>query len=93
MTRTTFVNLYPAFSPTDPDVVDAFLAEVLLGLDPNVYGNRLDAAHGALTAHELWKSPAGTSLRSETADLDTSDYLRKFQRIRREVTTPFAVLR
>jgi len=88
-----FLTLYPEFDTVDADVVSAHLAETLLGLDVCVYGARLDAAHGALTAHELWVSPAGSPLRGESDQTDTSDYLKKFQRIRREVAPKFAVLR
>jgi hypothetical protein len=92
MTKDAFLTLYSQFSTLDPDVVEAQLAETLAGLDPAVYGARLDAAHGALTAHELWISPAGMPLRSESDQVDTSDYLKKFQRIRREVAPKFAVV-
>jgi hypothetical protein len=87
-----FLTLYPAFDTVDPDVVSAQLDETLLRLDPGVYGTSLDAAHGALTAHELWIGPAGSPLRGESDQLDTSDYLKKFQRIRRECAPKFLVL-
>jgi len=92
MTRDAFLTLYSQFSTLDPDIVEAQLAETLLGLDPTVYGARLDAAHGALTAHELWMSPAGMPLRGESDQTDTSDFLKKFQRIRRECAPKFMVL-
>jgi hypothetical protein len=91
MTSAAFLTLYPQFSVVDPAQVQATLDEVALGIDATVYGTRFDAAHGALTAHELFISPAGLSLRGESAQTDTSDYLKKFQRIRREVSPKFAV--
>ncbi|HYQ47160.1 MAG TPA: hypothetical protein VER11_34555 [Polyangiaceae bacterium] len=92
MTRDAFLTLYSQFSTLDPDIVEAQLAETLLGLDATVYGARLDAAHGALTAHELWVSPAGMPLRGESDQAGTSDFLTKFQRIRRECAPKFMVL-
>jgi diaminopimelate decarboxylase len=91
MTSAAFLILYPAFTVVDPALVQATLDEVALGLDSTVYGNRFDAAHGAKTAHELFISPAGLSLRTDSDNTDTSDYLKKFQKIRREVAPKFAV--
>lgn len=92
MTPAAFITRYPEFETTDPDLVSAVLAEVGFGLDPTVYGLRFDAAHGALTAHRLWMSPAGVSLRGDSTQTDTSDYLKAFQQVRREVTIGFAVI-
>lgn len=92
MTYAAFIILYPAFTVVDQTLVQAQLDEVALGLDPTIYGARFDAAHGALTAHELFISPAGLSLRTESDNTDSSDYLKKFQKIRREVAPKFAVV-
>lgn len=92
MTYDAFIVLYPAFTVVDETLVQAQLDEVALGLDATVYGARFDAAHGALTAHELFISPAGSSLRGESDNADSSDYLKKFQKIRREVAPKFAVV-
>lgn len=93
MTSGQFITRYPEFESTDPDLVSAVLAEVGFGLDAAVYGNRFDAAHGALAAHKLWLSPAGVSLRGDSTQTDTSDYLKAFQQVRREVTIGFVVVR
>lgn len=92
MTYAAFIILYPAFTVIDQGQVQAQLDEVALGLDVTIYGTRFDAAHGALTAHELFISPAGLSLRTESDNTDSSDYLKKFQKIRREVAPRFAVV-
>lgn len=91
MTSTSFLTLYPEFSPVDAGQLQGMLDEVATGLDPSVYGPRWDAAHGALTAHQLFISPAGLSIRGDSTETDTSDYFEKFKRIRREVTIGFLV--
>ncbi len=92
MTSGQFNARYPEFSTVDSTLVSAVLTEVGFGLDPTIYGLRFDAAHGALSAHRLWLSPAGVSLRGDSTQTDTSDYLKQFQQIRREVTIGFAVI-
>lgn len=91
MTATQFSVRYPEFDTIDPDFVAAVLVEVGFGLDPTVYGNRFDAAHGAYTAHRIYVSPYGSSLRGDSTQTDTSDHLKLFQQIRREVTVGFLV--
>lgn len=81
MTSGQFITRYPEFDTVDPDVISAVLAEVAKELAGGNYGARLDAAQGALTAHRLWLSPAGSSLRGESDQTDTSDYLRAFKQM------------
>lgn len=82
MDADAFGNRYPEFATVDVGLVEAVLAEVALELnDPTLYGTRYDAAQGALTAHRIWVSPAGISLRGEDADPSTSPYLAMFKQM------------
>lgn len=92
MDYVAFLVRYPEFSTVDTALITAILAEVAFGLDAGIYGLRFAAAQGALTAHKLWLSPAGVSLRVDSDAKDKSDYLLEFQQIRRECTIGFAVI-
>lgn len=92
MTSQAFLIRYPEFETLDPDFVSAVLTEVGFGLDSSVYGLRFDAAQGALAAHKIWLSPAGSPLRGESDQAGISDYLKTFEQIRREVTMGFMVV-
>lgn len=81
MTSLAFITRYPEFDTVDPDVIAAVLAEVANELSGSNYGLRFDAAQGALTAHRLWLSPAGSPLRGDSDQTDTSDYLRAFKQM------------
>lgn len=85
MTSDQFSVRYPEFDTIDPDFVGAVLAEVGFQLDAALYGNRFDSAHGALAAHRIYISPYGSSLRGDSKQSDTSDYLKLFNQIRWEV--------
>lgn len=87
-----FIKRYPEFSTVDPDTIAAVLTEAARGVDAGVYGARAWDAAAALAAHKLYLSPAGMSLRGESDQTDTSDYLKVFQQIRREVAPKFMVL-
>lgn len=93
MNANTFRDLYPEFDQTGEDQLPLVLAETARAIDATIYGSRFDDAHGALTAHALWLSPFGVTLR---LDVDPepplrSSYWDKFARIRREVTPRFLV--
>jgi hypothetical protein len=76
-----FLIRYPEFGPIDPTLIVAVLTEVGTELNPTLYPTNYDAAQGALTAHRIFVSPAGLSLRGETDKLDTSDYLKMFKQM------------
>jgi diaminopimelate decarboxylase len=92
MDAVAFATRYPEFSTTDPDTVTAVLGEAARECATDIYGARVDDAVGALAAHKLFLSPAGLSLRTESDQADSSDYLKAYQQIRRECSPKFMVL-
>jgi len=89
---TAFLARYPEFATTDPDVIGAVMGEATRAVSAEIYGDRAGDAAAALAAHKLWVSPAGSSLRGESDELDMSDYLKAYQQIRRECSPKFMVL-
>jgi hypothetical protein len=88
-----FLDRYPEFNGEDnTTLVDACLAEVEAELDVSVYGARFDEAHGALTAHRLWSSAFGVSLRQDGAGGGKSKYLEHFDSIKKAVTVPLSMM-
>lgn len=81
MNSSSFLTRYPEFDRVDPDTIGAVLDEVSNELNPALYGTRFEAAQGALAAHRLWLSPAGSGLRGESDQTDTSDYLKAFKQM------------
>jgi len=92
MDADAFITRYPEFSTTDPDTIAAVLAEAARAVDVGVYGARAWDAAAALAAHKLYISPAGMSMRGESDQADSSDYLKAYQKIRREMAPKFLVL-
>lgn len=92
MTVDDFTARYPEFTTCEPDVMTAMLGEAARAVSVDVYGNRTDDAVAALAAHKIFVSPAGLSLRTESDQTDTSDYLKAYQQMRREMTPGFLVL-
>jgi hypothetical protein len=88
-----FLTRYSEFTTCDPDVLSAKLGEAARAVSVDVYGDRTDDAVAALAAHKIFVSPAGLSLRTESDQTSTSDYLKTYQQIRREMAPRFAVLR
>lgn len=94
MDTDTFLDRYPEFDSADKfALVERTLAEVLARLDASVFGERLNEAHGALTAHTLWSSAFGVSLRIDGgSEGEKSKYLVHFESIRKATTTPLTML-
>lgn len=87
-----FTTRYPAFTTCDPDVMSSMLEEAARAVNVDIYGDRTDDAIAALAAHKVFVSDAGSSLRTESSQTDTSDYLKAYQQIRREMAPKFLVL-
>ena len=81
MTRREFLRRYPEFESDSTEPVASTLAEVENELVRDDFGEQFDAAHGALTAHRLWASPFGVSLRQEGESDYESKYLCQFNQI------------
>jgi hypothetical protein len=94
MTADVFLKRYPEFdSAANLPLVEQTLAEVLAKLDSATFGARLDEAHGALTAHTLWSSAFGISLRLDgSGEGGKSKYLDHYESIRKAVTVPLTML-
>ena len=65
MTSDEFLARYPEFESDSDEPLESILEETAERIDPDVFGDRYDEAHGALCAHELWSSAFGVSLRQE----------------------------
>lgn len=90
MDKTAFLARYPEFASTNATVagaalIDAALAETLLELDPEIWGNKLNAGHGALTAHRLAVSPSGNAAKLSNKD-GTSTYGHNYMALLRSVS-------
>ena len=94
MDSDTFLDRYPEFDSADNlALVEQTLAEVLAKLDSSVFGSRLDEAHGALTAHTLWSSAFGVSLRLDgSGEGGKSKYWEHYETIRKAVTVPLTMM-
>lgn len=93
MDLNTFLDRYPEFDlPENADLVEQTLAEVLAKLDASVFGSRLDEAHGALTAHTLWASPFGLSLRGDSDSPSKSKYLDHYKSVEKAISVPLTML-
>ena len=75
-------------------LVKSALDQAAPRVDVAVWGNAYDVAHSLMTAHLLWSSPFGASMR---LDGDTaagrSRYLEEFERLRLERVPRMLVLR
>jgi len=93
LTAASFVDLMPEFERIDPATITQWLNIAYGRCDPVNYGSRLDEAVGYLTAHLIWNSPSGNSLRLENEQPDKkSRYWREFTQVRRELGLSFMVL-
>ena len=94
MNLVTFRLRYPEFDPTSEPLVQAALDEAALSVDVTVYGQKYDAAHGALAAHLLWSGAFGTTTRldGDNEPESKSRYWQEFSRIRREVAPRMLVI-
>jgi hypothetical protein len=94
VTSGEFLDRYPEFDRADSlALVEQTLAEVLAKLDSAVFGLRLDEAHGALTAHTLWSSAFGVSLRLDgSGEGGKSKYLEHYESIKKAVTVPLTMM-
>jgi hypothetical protein len=90
----TFRIRYPEFATSGDPLAQAALDEAALSVAPAVYGQKFDAAHGALAAHLLWTGVSGVSIRldGDTKPDEKSRYWEEFARIRREVAPRFSVI-
>jgi hypothetical protein len=94
MNLLTFRIRYPEFATSSDALAQSGLDEAALSVDPNVYGQKFDAAHGAFAAHLLWTGVHGASIRldGDSKPDEKSRYWEEFARLRREVAPRFWVI-
>jgi hypothetical protein len=93
VTADSFVGLFSEFDRIDPAVISQWIAIAYGRCDAALYNTRLDEAVGLLTAHLLWNSPSGNSLRLDNEQADKkSRYWREFIQVRRELGLGFMVV-
>lgn len=94
LTAASFIGLYSEFERIDQAVITQWLAIAYGRCDASLYSARLDEAVGMLTAHLIWNSPSGNSLRLDNEQPEKkSRYWREFVQVRRELGLGFAVAR
>lgn len=97
ITADSFVGLFSEFDRIDPAVITQWLAIAYGRCDAVLYNTRLDEAVGLLTAHLIWNSPSGNSLRLDGDQGDKprrkSRYWAEFCQVRRELGLGFMVVR
>jgi hypothetical protein len=88
VTADEFLDRHPEFDREgNRDLVEQTLAEAQVEIDEaggaGALSTRYDAAHGYLTAHKLWVSPFGLSLRLDPSSdyKGESYYLEQYNRI------------
>lgn len=93
MDQQTFRDRFPEFDETTSELVAATLAEAALEISSETYGAEWDAAHGLLTAHKLWSSPFGITLRMDGDPPDgSSKYKKAFDSIKKAATVPLTFM-
>jgi hypothetical protein len=94
VTSTTFLRANPEFAAAGAQLVVAKLAEAALRINAADWGTAYDLAHSLMTAHLLWSSPFGSSMRLDGgSDAGRSRYLEEFERLRLERLPRMLVLR
>lgn len=90
---TGFRNRFPEFSDTDLSLVQACLDAAANEVDPDVFGDRINEAHGLLTAHKLGMSPMGMNARLvlKSGEISTT-YWPQFQQLVLANTSGFRVV-
>jgi len=88
-----FRTNYPEFNSASDSLVTAKLADAALRVNSDAFGTSYDMAHGLMTAHLLWSSPFGASMRRDGGnDDEDSRYRLEFGRLRLEVVPRVVVL-
>ena len=91
MNLVTFRQIFPEAATCPDALINPFLAMAEKAIDPEVYGDRFDEAHGYLTMHLLAVSPYGKTARLES-DKGKSTYGNRYEAVRLECTVGFRVI-
>ncbi len=94
VTATSFMRDRKEFASAGPQLVTSTLAEAATRISAAEWGTAYDTAHSLMTAHLLWSSPFGSSMRLEGgSEASKSRYLEEFERLRLERIPRIMVLR
>lgn len=92
MTFAAFIIAYPEFAPAGRSIIEAKLAEAAGRVSEEAFGSNYDTAHGLLTAHLLWISPHGATMRKDgDGNQIESRYAIEFAELRQEVVPSMLV--
>jgi len=81
-----FRTAHPEFNAASTELVQDKLDAAERRLSATAWGTRFDDAHGLLTAHLLWSSPFGASMRLEGGEQEKSSrYMKLLNELRVEV--------
>ena len=80
MTTAEFRCSFPEFKSVQDPQVTEYLTKARQRVDPGVLGNRLNQAHGLLTAHLLAGAPFGQQARMTSEEGDTT-YRMQFKQL------------
>lgn len=87
MTEAEFLVRFPEFTPASSSgLVQAKIDEAAGGLNTDVYGSRLDEAHGYLAAHLLAISPFARNSRMTDESENPVSYWNRYAEIRKAVS-------
>jgi len=93
VTSASFVRDRPEFATASPQLITSTLAVASLRVSATEYGDAYDAALSLVTAHLLWESPFGASMRLDGGGEDNeSRYLKELRLLRLERIPRMAVL-
>ncbi len=94
ITVASFLRDRPEFEAAGEALVKATLDQAALRISAGSWGTGYDSAHGLMTAHLLWTSPFGASMRLDgDGSAGRSRYLEEFERLRLELIPRIMVLR
>jgi hypothetical protein len=93
LTAATFMQERPEFESAGTQLVVATMADAALRVSAAEFGAKYDDALSLMTAHLLWTSPFGCSMRLDGGgDDNTSRYLTELRALTRENVPRMAVL-
>ena len=93
LTASAFLMLRPEFAAAGPSMVNATMLDAAKRVSAVEYGSSYDNALALMTAHLLWESPFGASMRLEGGGEATeSRYLKEFRALTRESVPRMGVL-
>lgn len=90
VTRASFIVMFPEFSNSNVEMVEAHLASAALEIDSEVWGDKADVGTMYLAAHRLSLSPYGNNAEMVSKGGVTT-YQVHYQALQRQVSSGYRV--